>query len=78
MSVYVLDSNIISLMKHLLIYLGILTLMGCASIEYEKSININAPKDYVFTILEDYENYPDIIPEFHEKVKITVWFYRND
>jgi hypothetical protein len=58
-------------MKKILLVLGIIiTLSGCVEIGYENSININAPKDFVFKILEDYENYPNIIPEFHATVKI--------
>jgi uncharacterized membrane protein len=57
-------------MKNLWVIFGILILSGCSTIRYENSININAPKNHVFMILEDYENYPNIIPEFHANVKI--------
>ena len=57
-------------MKNLLIISCVLVLIGCSNIKYENSININAPKDHVFMILEDYENYPNIIPDFHVNVKI--------
>ena len=65
--------------------LGVLVLVGCSNVKYENSININAPKDLVFMILEDYENYPNIIPDFHVNVKIVsenrtglgVQFYNN-
>ena len=57
-------------MKNLLFVLSIIILPGCSDIKYENSININAPKALVFGILEDYENYPNIIPEFHNKVKV--------
>jgi len=57
-------------MKNFLFILGIIILSGCSNIKYENSININAPKAVVFGILEDYENYPTIIPEFHTNVKI--------
>jgi hypothetical protein len=57
-------------MKNLLFAFGILILSGCSEIKYENSININAPKAIVFGILEDYENYPNIIPEFHANVRI--------
>jgi uncharacterized membrane protein len=57
-------------MKNLLFVLGIILLSGCLNIRYENSININAPKALVFEILEDYENYPNIIPEFHISVRI--------
>ena len=57
-------------MKCKLLVLGILILSGCSDIKYENSVNINAPKGLVFGILEDYENYPNIIPEFHNNVKI--------
>ena len=59
-----------SIMKNLLIIFGVLVLVGCSNVEYEKSINIKAPKELVFMILEDYENYPSIIPDFHVSVKI--------
>jgi hypothetical protein len=58
-------------MKNFLFVLGIIILSGCSNIKYENSININAPKDFVFGILEDYEAYPNIIPEFHTNVRIT-------
>jgi len=57
-------------MKNLLLVLGILILSGCSDVKYENSIIINAPKAFVFGILEDYENYPNIIPEFHTNVRI--------
>jgi len=57
-------------MKNLLFVLGIIILSGCSDVKYENSININAPKAFVFGILEDYENYPNIIPEFHTNVRI--------
>ena len=57
-------------MKKLLIILGVILLSGCVDIRYENSIIINAPKNIVFEILEDYENYPNIIPEFHANVII--------
>ena len=58
-------------MKNILFVFGIiLFLTGCSNIRYENSVNINAPKDIVFGILEDYENYPNIIPEFHDSVEI--------
>ena len=57
-------------MKNLLFILGIVIFSGCSNIRYENSININAPKALVFGILEDYENYPNIIPEFHSNVRI--------
>jgi hypothetical protein len=54
----------------LLIVICVLYLVGCSTIKYENSINIKASKDFVFNILEDYENYPSVIPEFHANVKI--------
>ena len=57
-------------MNKLLNGLFILILSGCANMKYENSIAINAPKDIVFEILENYENYPNIIPELHSNVKI--------
>jgi len=57
-------------MKHLLIILSIISLSGCVDIMYENSIIINTPKDIVFEILEDFENYPNIIPAFHDNVRI--------
>jgi ribosome-associated toxin RatA of RatAB toxin-antitoxin module len=57
-------------MKKLSLILGIIILFGCSNMRYEKSISINAPKAIVFGILEDYENYPNIIPEFHANVRI--------
>ena len=58
-------------MKKLLFIFGIIILSGCTDIRYENSISINAPKGIVFEILEDYENYPNIIPEFHTNVRIV-------
>jgi uncharacterized membrane protein len=55
--------------KYGLIILMII-LTGCTTIKYENSIKINASEDIVFKILEDYENYPNIIPDFHTTVKI--------
>jgi len=58
-------------MKCKILVLSILILAGgCSDVKYENSININAPKALVFGILEDYENYPNIIPEFHTNVRI--------
>jgi uncharacterized membrane protein len=57
-------------MKKLLFIFGIIILAGCSNIKYENSININAPKVFVFGILENYESYPNIIPEFHANVRI--------
>jgi len=58
-------------MKKLLFVLGIIiVLSGCSTIRYENSIDINAPIDIVFGIIEDYENYPNIIPDFHDNVRI--------
>jgi hypothetical protein len=48
----------------------VLLLVGCSEIEYKNSIIINAPNNVVFNILENYEIYPDIIPDFHSTVKI--------
>jgi hypothetical protein len=39
--------------------------------KYQNSIKINVPDTVAFNILEDYENYPNIIPIFHSAVKIT-------
>lgn len=58
-------------MNKFLFVLGVIILFaGCTNIRYENSININAPKEFVFKTLEDYENYPNIIPEFHANVRI--------
>ena len=58
-------------MRNILFVFGIiLFLAGCSNVRYEDSININAPKELVFGILEDYENYPNIIPDFHDSVEI--------
>ena len=58
-------------MKKLLFVLGIIiVLSGCSTIRYENSIDINAPIDIVFGIIKDYENYPNIIPDFHDNVRI--------
>jgi len=56
--------------KKVFILLSVIILSGCVDIRYENSIIINAPKDIVFEILEDYENYPNIIPDFHANVRI--------
>jgi len=56
--------------KNVLFVISIILLSGCSDIRYENSININAPKALVFEILENYENYPNIIPEFHTNVRI--------
>ena len=45
-------------MKKLIIILNIIVLTGCINVNYENSVIIDAPKDIVFQILEDYENYP--------------------
>jgi uncharacterized membrane protein len=58
------------MIKTVLAVLSVFVLAGCSNITYENSITINAPKEVVFAILEDYENYPAIIPEFHAGVKI--------
>ena len=57
-------------MKYLPIIFCILLLSSCSTVKYENSVIINAPINRVFYILEDYENYPNIIPEFHANVKI--------
>ena len=49
---------------------SLLLLIGCTTVKYENAVIINAPNNIVFNILEDYENYPSIIPEFHSTVKI--------
>ena len=49
---------------------SLLFFIGCTTVKYENAIIINAPNNIVFNILEDYENYPNIIPEFHSAVKI--------
>ena len=55
--------------KNILVIFALL-LVGCSEIEYKNSIIINAPNNVVFDILENYESYPDIIPDFHSTVKI--------
>jgi len=57
-------------MKNLFFIFCIIVLSGCSNVRYENSISINAPIELVFGILEDYENYPNIIPEFHTNVNI--------
>ena len=57
-------------MKKILFIFGVIILSGCTNLRYENSINISAPKDLVFGILEDYKNYPNIIPDFHTSVEI--------
>ena len=57
-------------MKFFLITFGILSLSGCITVRYENSIMINAPKDIVFMVLEDFENYPNMIPELHAETRI--------
>jgi hypothetical protein len=57
-------------MRKILIIFSFLTLSGCATYRYENFTIINSPKDIVFMVLEDYENYPNIIPELHSTVEI--------
>jgi uncharacterized membrane protein len=57
-------------MKKYILILGVIVFAGCSNIRYENSININAPVGIVFEILEDYENYSNIIPDFHASVRI--------
>jgi len=58
-------------MKKLIIILVILVLFsGCTTVRYENSIVINGPKEVVFKVLEDFENYPNMIPEVHTNTKI--------
>ena len=59
-----------SYMKKLLIVFVVLALSGCITVRYENSIIINAPKDVVFMVLEDFENYPNMIPEVHAETRI--------
>ena len=57
-------------MRNLLIIFVVLAFSGCTTVRYENSIVINGTKDLAFMILEDYENYPNIIPEVHDNVRI--------
>jgi hypothetical protein len=51
-------------MNKILFIIGVIILSGCTNVRYENSINISAPKDLVFGILEDYKNYPILFPIF--------------
>jgi len=53
-----------------LAFVFVIIFSGCSNMRYENSIEINAPKALVFEILEDYENYPNIISDFHDNVRI--------
>jgi uncharacterized membrane protein len=57
--------------KQLILTVIVLLLAGCTTLKYENAVMINAPDNIVFRVLEDYENYPTIIPEFHSAVKIV-------
>jgi len=59
-----------SYMRNIIILLTALILTGCVNVRYENSIIIDAPRSIVFAILEDFENYPNIIPEVHAEVRI--------
>lgn len=52
--------------------LGFFTFLfsSCVQMKYCNFIEINAPTEEVFAVLEDYENYPSFIPEFHKSVQI--------
>ncbi len=51
--------------------IGFLFLSSCVTNSmFEKSIEIDAPKEIVFSIITDYENYVNIIPMLHDSVKI--------
>lgn len=57
--------------KKILQILGlILFLNGCARIEFEDSITIDAPSSVVFSVITDYEGWVNVLPELHDKVEI--------
>lgn len=58
------------LIKKSIFMIGVLLLSACTTVKYQNTITINAQDNIVFSILEDYENYPNIIPEFHSAVEI--------
>ena len=57
-------------MKKILIIFVVLAFSGCTTVRYENFIIINASKDVVFRVLEDFENYPNVIPEVHADTRI--------
>lgn len=53
-----------------LIFSSLLICHGCVNVTYEGYIDIDVPADVVFSVLENYEEYPDFISEFHSETKI--------
>lgn len=50
----------------------IIVFSGCVTnSEFEKSITIQAPKEIVFAIITDYENYETLLPMLHDSVTIV-------
>ena len=45
--------------------------ISCTPVTYVGSVEINAAVGKVFSVIEDYENYPTFIPEFHNKTVIV-------
>ena len=52
-------------------YLLLLFCISCIPVTYIGTVDIHAPVGKVFSIIEDYENYPAFIPEFHNKTAIV-------
>lgn len=52
-------------------YLLLLLCISCTPVTYLGSVEIHAPVGKVFSVIEDYENYPTFIPEFHNKTAIV-------
>jgi len=59
-------------MKHFIhaFFFILLLCQGCVNVTYEGQIDIDAPVDVVFSILENYEEYPDFIKDFHSETRI--------
>jgi len=57
-------------MRSIVVFFTALILTSCVNVRYKNSIIIDAPRNIVFAILEDFENYPNIIPEVHAEVRI--------
>lgn len=54
----------------LLILFTIVLVSGCTRIEYEESIIIDAPSSTVFSVITDYEEWVNILPELHDEIEI--------
>lgn len=56
--------------KKLQILLFIALISSCTRIEYEESVLINAPSSTVFSVITDYENWVNVLPELHDEIEI--------